>query len=290
MSGNLHNNIYYVRPSDGRVMVFPWDMDFAFVNASSGPLVWDQHNFRKVLQLPANTRRFYRHALDILDSTYNRDYMTRWTAHYGQKDGRDFAAILSYIVQRERAARTQIPRAVPFAITTNGGEDLAVAEASAVVDGTAWIDVAAILVQERPEGVAFTWPAITRWRAALDLEPGVNPLTFFAFDGEGALLYTDSIRITSGSAERFIRGDANLDGRVNTADAVAVLFQLFRAQPIPCADAADLNDDEALNLTDAVYLLEFLFRQGPRPPAPFPAAGPDAGGGAALGCERGLTR
>jgi hypothetical protein len=70
------------------------------------------------------------------------------------------------------------------------------------------------------------------------------------------------------AAIEFRRGDANLDERVDLADAVFLLEYLFGAGPAPaCEDAADCNDDGALDLADAVACLRSLFgeRQVPLP-------------------------
>ncbi len=291
MSGNLHNNIYWVRPSDGRVLVFPWDMDFAFVNSPSHPVIWTQHNLRNLFQLPANTRAYYRHALDIMDTTFNADYMRRWVEHYGELDGVNFSGILGYITQRERFVRTDIGRRapqVPFAITTNDGEDFTVEETSARIEGTAWLDVATLIVQERPEA-EVAWSSVTRWRITVDLEPGANPLTVLAFDAEGSLIDAREITVTSAvepPGPPFIRGDANADGRVNITDAVGVLNHIFRGMPAACESAADVNDDNTVNITDAITLLDFLFLQGPPPGEPFPEPGRDID--TTLACEKGL--
>jgi Raf kinase inhibitor-like YbhB/YbcL family protein len=62
------------------------------------------------------------------------------------------------------------------------------------------------------------------------------------------------------------RGDANLDGGVDLADAVHILFWLFAggAAP-PCPPAADADADGAHGIADAVFLLKFLFLSGPAP-------------------------
>ncbi len=87
----------------------------------------------------------------------------------------------------------------------------------------------------------------------------------------------------------FIRGDANQDGRVNVADAVAILRALFGggtklALIEACPASADVNDDGELNVSDASYALAYLFRAGAGIPAPAGACGPVPEGGA-LGCE-----
>jgi hypothetical protein len=96
----------------------------------------------------------------------------------------------------------------------------------------------------------------------------------------------------------YVRGDVNLDGTLNLADAIAELNFLFSAGSAACLDAADVNDDGALNIADAVYSLTYQFSGGAPPPPPFGPVPfgcgidttPDAGGsdlgcaGASAGC------
>lgn len=111
----------------------------------------------------------------------------------------------------------------------------------------------------------------------------------FAPDDEGAeageLLLTHDgesesspIRISlSGStpvdgSAGFLRGDVNLDGRVDIGDAVRLLGFLFRGGIVlGCRDAADPNDSGSIDLGDPIFELNWLFRAGLAPPAPGPA-------------------
>ncbi len=102
----------------------------------------------------------------------------------------------------------------------------------------------------------------------------------------------------------FLRGDANVDGRVNLADAIFLLNYLFRGGPVPlCMDAADVNDNSAvhhsceydaddprwcecsIDLSDVVYLICYRFFGASEPPAPFKECGTDPTPDA-LGCEQ----
>lgn len=76
---------------------------------------------------------------------------------------------------------------------------------------------------------------------------------------------------------RFRRGDPNLDGLVDIADAIAILFHLFRGSPaeLVCAKNADVDDSGRLDLTDAVAILGYLFLGRAPPPAPFGECGHD---------------
>jgi len=80
-----------------------------------------------------------------------------------------------------------------------------------------------------------------------------------------------------GIEDLFIRGEANLDGDYNLADATAILSYLA-GQPdhgIQHYDAADLNDDGFLTLEDEIWILRDLYGQGPDPMPPFPDLGVD---------------
>ncbi len=75
---------------------------------------------------------------------------------------------------------------------------------------------------------------------------------------------------------RFVRGDANTDGKVNLADPIYTLNTLFRSGPnFKCMKSADANDNGEVELADAIYLVHYFFSGGEPPPAPFPDCGMD---------------
>jgi len=75
---------------------------------------------------------------------------------------------------------------------------------------------------------------------------------------------------------RFVRGDANADGRLTLDDVIHIAYCLFGlSQPLNCEDAFDTNDSGKLDLADVLYLATYLFRSGPPCPAPFPDPGID---------------
>ena len=68
---------------------------------------------------------------------------------------------------------------------------------------------------------------------------------------------------------RFVRGDTNLDLRLDVSDITTTLAFLFAGRSEPeCMDSADTNDDGALNLSDAIFCINFLFGGGAEPTAP----------------------
>ena len=85
----------------------------------------------------------------------------------------------------------------------------------------------------------------------------------------------------------FVRGDANDDGSLNIADAVAILQYLFSNGFLNCLQSSDLNDDESLDISDAISLLQVLFGSGSTIPAPTGSCGLDPTPGG-LTCESSL--
>jgi hypothetical protein len=124
-----------------------------------------------------------------------------------------------------------------------------------------------------------------------------DPSGDIAFEG-GVLVdgvsYVPSTRlgaslVLGAMGTQFIRGDADLNRRVNLTDAVYILMALFMGGPqLACLDAADANDVARVDISDPIFILNFLFLGGPRPPEPFPEPGEDLNPTSALGCTRGL--
>jgi hypothetical protein len=74
---------------------------------------------------------------------------------------------------------------------------------------------------------------------------------------------------------RFLRGDGNGDGRVDTADATAILLALFVGNDTDCRDALDANDSGDVDLSDPLAVLRYLYLDGVPLPEPFAMPGVD---------------
>src|SRR5881409_1966272 len=112
-------------------------------------------NIAKIISLPNNRRLFYAHLNDLISTSFNTAYLAPWTAHYGSLVGQNFSGVLNYVGQRANYVRSQFPAQVPFAITTNGGQDFLVNSISTTLGGTGWLNVRRIVIEGRPEPLQF---------------------------------------------------------------------------------------------------------------------------------------
>ncbi|MGE3163914.1 MAG: hypothetical protein AB7O52_03345 [Planctomycetota bacterium] len=117
------------------------------------------------------------------------------------------------------------------------------------------------------------------WRALVDAKGWMYdghgaPLADVAPPHYGHLMESSDITVNRpASADTFLRGDTNLDGSVDVADAVTLLAYLFLAQSpvVRCLDAADSNDSGGVDIADAITILGYLFGNGS---TSIPAPGP----------------
>ncbi|MBN2505882.1 MAG: lamin tail domain-containing protein [Verrucomicrobia bacterium] len=190
--GIPHNWMVYLRPSDQRFLYFPWDMDFTFTRGATDALVGNSPSsdsrFNKLVNQPANLRRFYAHLLDIIDLSFNSAYMRPWTEHYATfSPGTSYAADLTYIDSRASYARSQISAAggnTAFAVSGPG--ELTVTNNLVALTGTAPVTVQSL----RVNGVEYpvTWSSISAWRLGVPVTAPTNQLVIEACDLDGNVL------------------------------------------------------------------------------------------------------
>lgn len=74
----------------------------------------------------------------------------------------------------------------------------------------------------------------------------------------------------------FLRGDSNVDSRVDLSDAIFSLRYLFQGGEAPlCLDALDSNDSGQVDISDPTHTLRHLFQGADAPPAPGMECGED---------------
>ena len=82
-------------------------------------------------------------------------------------------------------------------------------------------------------------------------------------------------RIIPQNKAEFLRGDANVDGRVSLTDAIQLGHPFFHGvDELPCKEAGDLDLNERRDVWDMIYLVDAIRGVGSLPPAPFPEPGP----------------
>ncbi len=199
--GNPHNADFYVRPEDGKILTLPWDWDFTFNRSTSSPL-WGNKNLAKVFARPIYSRLFHGHLYDLIDTTFNRTYMTPWMQHYGQLAGANFPSYLPYIDARSNYVLGRLPGRFPFQLITNGGDDLSTTDRVVTLQGEGWIDVREIRLAGESEPLKVTWLDARRWEIDVPLDPGANSLSFGAFDHQGRRVGADTMTVTSTDPDR----------------------------------------------------------------------------------------
>lgn len=193
-----HNFRLYARP-DGKVMYLPWDWDSAFQRSTSAALVGGG-NLSKLVNRPANLRRYYSHLQNIIAKSFNRSYMSDWTSHYGALGGQNFSGRLNYINARANYVLGQLPAQVPFEITTNGGNNFSVFTSNIALSGNGWFDVGEIRASVDGEPLEVSWVDSDSWEVTLPLGIGQNAIRLIAFDRVGQEVGSDSVTVTNLSA------------------------------------------------------------------------------------------
>ncbi len=197
-----HNIQFLARPSDGRVMLLPWDMDHAFYWATNfGIYGGDTHRVKDLIADPRVKRRMAAHLLDFCSTTFNNAYLDPWIDHYNAVAARSYNAnFKSWVSTRRAFVLAQLNSdwpATAFAITTNGGANFSINAPTATLQGTAWIDVHHIRKSGAVEPLDLTWLSGNSWQVVVPLGAGANAVTLQAFNHADVLVGSASITITN---------------------------------------------------------------------------------------------
>ena len=200
-SGSQHNALFYIRPTDGRMMYFPWDMDFSFNRGTTSSLTPNSDLSKLIGASPANERAYYGHLKDIIDSAFNTRYMTTWANHYSCfLPTENLATHLSYINGRRNHALNAINSAVsqvPFRINTANGTTTN--DSSITLRGDGWVDVRSIQVAGATEPLAITWTDDNSWEATVPVLPGPNEIALQAIGFKGNIIAETTVNVTGTS-------------------------------------------------------------------------------------------
>ncbi len=200
--GSQHNARFYVRPSDGKVLYFPHDLDFY---GGYSMAVIGNGDLSRLLQDPANQRAYYGHLQDIIERAYNAEYLGPWCDQLGDLlVGQNFASHCQFVADRADWVMYSSPDAVmaefppmDFQITTGGGADTSVAAKEITLRGDAWVDVHDITLDGAVAPLEITWVDAHTWEVTVPLVDGANDVTLVATDLHGDVVGTDALGVTS---------------------------------------------------------------------------------------------
>jgi hypothetical protein len=82
-----HNWRLYARPTDGRLIALPWDLDRAFNLGVGAPLPPTGFAIQNLFAVSAYKRAFDSHVLDLVNTTFNSTYMAAWVEHFASVTG-----------------------------------------------------------------------------------------------------------------------------------------------------------------------------------------------------------
>ncbi len=251
--GNNHNFFTYSRPSDGRFIYFPWDMDFSFSRGATETLVGDQ-NIAKVVNLPGNLRLLYGHMLDIIDVCYNPGYMANWVSHYQSiSQGQNFAPRTAYIQTRGNFARTTINSQTGTNFVVSGTNNITTANNTIVLTGTAPASVRTVKIN----GVEYpiTWTSVTAWRIVVTVSDPATVLNIATYDLKGRPLPTFNRTIT-----------VNYTGPVPNADNAVVINEIMYNPVVPDSAFVEIfnsSPDTSVNLSGwRINGIDYTFPSG----------------------------
>jgi hypothetical protein len=190
------NNLIYQRPSDGRFVLIPWDIDFV-LGSGHGPTssltstglqgfstLFSRFGglYQNIVQEIARGPLTPGAADGYMDRTY--ELLAQEGISVQSPEG-----IKSYL-----AARREFILGPPVAITTNGGMPLVTTDPDVVLTGSAPYDAASMTLNGFP--AQPVWTTSTSWSLPGVISMGVNDLTVEVFDSQGRSLGSDSITIT----------------------------------------------------------------------------------------------
>lgn len=233
-SGGQHNAVFYTRPTDGKTLYFPKDMDFTFAQGTTSSIA--SGDLSRLIGDAANKRAYYGHLLDIMTQSFNAGYLGPWAQHYTSfLEGENLTQWMSYVAGREASVRSQISSGiapVDFAVTTNNGQPLNVSTPFATIQGTGWVDVREIRLAGSRQPLEVTWTSERNWRVAVPVASGTQTVTLEAVGFDGTILGTVSIIVT----------------KTGTTDWPALRINEFMASNQSFLDPADNDADDWIEL------------------------------------------
>ncbi len=265
-TGSQHNFYNYRRPSDGRWIFMPYDMDFTFnVTANQAGSMFLNADLNKLVstsqtQGVANLRTYWAHVYDICQTSFSSTYLAPWATHYNAFVSEDLTQFMSYVDTRRAFALSQLNSAIPavaFAITTPNGS---APVPTVTIAGNAWVDVVQMRLAGSGVPLSVAWTTTTAWQTNVTIAPGTNVITINAFNSAGAQIGTATVTISG-------------TGSIVPADAANLVISEIMYHPgAPTAaeigagftdgDAFEFLELQNISATNTVSLANCVFTAG----------------------------
>ena len=245
-----HNFRFFVRPTDGRIIVMQWDLDSAFALATNGPVVptvnrdGTAYSVAKLFTIPEYRRIFDGHLDDLIQTTFNSDYVTSISGELSTAIGASIN-YSGYITNRANFIQSTLPSPAAFAITTNGGNAFSEPDSAIDLAGNGSYDVFAIEVNGA--ATPLTWIDADSWKITVPISLGPNELELKAINHQGGEVGSDSITVTNTS-------DIDL---ANASNTIISELHYHPSDPSAAEEAGGFNNDddfefvELMNTSDA---------------------------------------
>jgi hypothetical protein len=195
-TGAQHNLYIYRRPSDGKWLMFPYDMDFMFQLSETSSLFPNNELSKLTTNNAANRRTYWSHIYELCQTSFNATYLTPWAIHYTAFVNENLTQHMTYVNNRRSFALSQLNSAipqVPFNISTPDGSSPG---PTMTIAGTAWVDVKEMRLAGSTQPLSITWTGTQTWQTTVTIAPGPNAITINAFNALGAQVGTDTVNIT----------------------------------------------------------------------------------------------
>lgn len=198
---NGQNAYIYYASHVGLWRLLPWDVDHTFSNVNASLLPTPDPGTNRLLSRPRYRRRYYRCLHEMINSFYTVDHMsgildpteTVLSTESGGSASPD--GITNFITQRTSQIRSFLPdTSGAMTITTNNGQPFETEETFTVLSGTAPINIATIIHQDKE--LDLSWSTTTRWIATVPLIPGTNTVQLWGYDGFGEYVSSALILVT----------------------------------------------------------------------------------------------
>ena len=277
--GLAHNLELFHRP-DGKMIPLPWDVDHGFYYSVRSKLTGaGGSNLARIINLKYNQRIFHKHLLDMVETTYNTDYLGSWAKHYEEVTQHENVGTFftNYVDGRSSYVLDRLPAKIPFEITTNDAAPLTVDDAQVVLEGKGWIDVHEIREKDSDEVLPTKWLDDERWQVTVPLRGGENPVELVATNLRAEEVGTASINVTSTLVNRPLQDHLRIVEVMYNPPAVSA----SEAAVDPNFDKDDFEFVELLNTsdTDILDLSGVQFSEGPASPFTFEGVSVLAPGG-----------